>query len=625
MQSGQGALSSTAGVTDHQLPLGNIHDFSSEEARQLLHNKFVVVLGDSIFRSVYKDLVYILQTDEMLSLDQLKNKGEETFANDHRVEFEGLRRGCNYCEVRQYHTDHHLVRFYFITRAHSPYMESVLDDFKKGLETGLTPDVLIISSCLWDLNRYQDNFSQEPPIPKALKEYRQNLAVLFEKLNGLLPSSCLIIWTTAMPIKQKTYGSIFAGNIKSSPEDIIEANFYSACLASCYNLDVLDLHFSFRFLLQHQYKDGVHWDHWVHRCITKLLLTYMAKAWGVELEKRELDPGATPVPQENADPWHSTPQQPIPSARHWSLRPGPLSWQDSSPSEGNGSLCGYDLGPQPQLNDHDPYHGGHWWQTHCWEECVPQLGSYSDDWLSESFGGHRETPPHYALPGSFGDPYFQEDDSYWDSAFVSYEYNHGSHPSPAQAGLRDRLHFQPWMSCYGLGEGSRFSQEPLPGTNKDGHRFIQPTAFRERPVDGGGYEHVVQSSRRPSHRGNSGFLPHSDESGHWPADDSDYEPYPSWPVSQNATFPLYNGWRGPRPLDGYGSRPRLWPPPGEMGDHVFPPPRPAGFDAPPPPFPPFGKRPPRAQGAPYLRGTRGRGSRRNRPSNRRKKRPRNVT
>ncbi|KAG8134157.1 hypothetical protein E2320_007296 [Naja naja] len=73
--------------------LAEIHDFTSEEAQQLLHNKFVV-----------------------------------------------------------YRTPHHLVRFYFITRAYSSYMEGILNDFRVALEADLVPDVVILHSCLWDLN-----------------------------------------------------------------------------------------------------------------------------------------------------------------------------------------------------------------------------------------------------------------------------------------------------------------------------------------------------------------------------------------------------------------------------------------------------------------------------------------
>lgn len=65
--------------------------------------------------------------------------------------------------------------------------------------------------------------------------------------------------------------------------DVIEANFYGAMLADAYGLDVLDLHFHFRFSLQHRMNDGVHWNAVAHRYITCLLLAHSAQAWGVEL------------------------------------------------------------------------------------------------------------------------------------------------------------------------------------------------------------------------------------------------------------------------------------------------------------------------------------------------------
>ncbi|KAK9398553.1 PC-esterase domain-containing protein 1A-like, partial [Crotalus adamanteus] len=58
--------------------LAEIHDFTSEEVQQLLHNKFVVVIGDSNYRAIYTDLVYLLQTDEMLTEAQLRRKDKET-------------------------------------------------------------------------------------------------------------------------------------------------------------------------------------------------------------------------------------------------------------------------------------------------------------------------------------------------------------------------------------------------------------------------------------------------------------------------------------------------------------------------------------------------------------------
>ncbi|KAK2860457.1 hypothetical protein Q7C36_004623 [Tachysurus vachellii] len=247
------------------------------QAGQLLHNKFVVVLGDSIQRSVYKDLVLLLQRDSYLSVSQLKSKGELSFEQDHLVEggrLGHMNNGTEYREVRQYRTDHHLVRFYFITRVFSRYMESILADFKHDLK----PDVVIVSSCVWDVSRYNRNW---------VPEYKENLNKFFLKLKAVLPEESLVVWNMTMPLGKKIIGGFLVPEIQDiGPTlryDVIEGNFYGAMLADAYGLDVLDLHFLFRFSLQHRMKDGVHWNALAHRQITCLLLAHAAQAWGVEL------------------------------------------------------------------------------------------------------------------------------------------------------------------------------------------------------------------------------------------------------------------------------------------------------------------------------------------------------
>lgn len=73
-------------------------------------------------------------------------------------------------------------------------------------------------------------------------------------------------------------------------DDVIEANFYSATLANSYGMDVLDLHYHFRFSLQHRTNDGVHWNALAHRWITSLLVKHIAEAWGVRLPLEETKP-----------------------------------------------------------------------------------------------------------------------------------------------------------------------------------------------------------------------------------------------------------------------------------------------------------------------------------------------
>lgn len=250
----------------------------AHEVQQLLHNKFVVVLGDSIQRAVYKDLVLLLQKDCLLSSSQLKSKGELSFERD--VLLEGgrwgrMHNGAHYREVRQFCSGRHLVRFYFLTRAYSPYVEDILQQLRWG---EYVPDLVIVNSCLWDLSRYRSNF---------LRNYREDVERLFQRLDQVLPASCLVVWNTTMPVAQVVSGGFILPDASGCPsrlrEDVMEANFYSSSEAARRGFDVLDLHFHFRHAGQHRLSDGVHWDERAHRYLSQLLLAHVADAWGVIL------------------------------------------------------------------------------------------------------------------------------------------------------------------------------------------------------------------------------------------------------------------------------------------------------------------------------------------------------
>ncbi|XP_049738873.1 PC-esterase domain-containing protein 1B [Elephas maximus indicus] len=254
----------------------------SSEVRQLLHNKFVVILGDSIQRTVYKDLVLLLQKDSLLTHDQLKAKGELSFEKDELVK--GGQRGpmCNgtqYREVRQFCSGHHLVRFYFLTRVYSEYLEAILKELLSGKDA---PDVFIMNSCLWDLSRYGQN---------SWRSYRENLESLFRRLNEVLPEQCLLVWNTTMPVGEKITGGFFLPEHQPSAAslrvDVVKANFYSSAEACKHDFDVLDLHFHFRRSQHHRQRDGVHWNEFAHRHLSQLLLAHVADAWGVELPHRD--------------------------------------------------------------------------------------------------------------------------------------------------------------------------------------------------------------------------------------------------------------------------------------------------------------------------------------------------
>ncbi|XP_074086163.1 PC-esterase domain-containing protein 1A isoform X3 [Macrotis lagotis] len=256
--------------------------FLSSEVRQLLHNKFVVVLGDSIQRAVYKDLVLLLQKDSLLTEAQLKDKGELSFEQDRLVaggKLGELHNGTHYREVRQFlsSSGHHLLRFYFLTRVYSAYVEDILHE----LEHGPPPDLVIINSCLWDLSRYGGD---------AIRTYQENLECLFERMEQVLPASCLLVWTLAMPLGERITGGFVLPELQSMTGslrvDVLEANFYCSMLADGHHFDVLDLHFHFRHAVRHRRLDGIHWDQHAHRHLSQLLLAHVAEAWGVEAPRR---------------------------------------------------------------------------------------------------------------------------------------------------------------------------------------------------------------------------------------------------------------------------------------------------------------------------------------------------
>ncbi|XP_062903308.1 PC-esterase domain-containing protein 1A [Mobula hypostoma] len=259
--------------------------FTSSEASDLLRNKFVVVLGDSIQRAVYKDLVLFLQKSDHLTGEQLRAKSEPSFERDCRLETSEQTNGPEFRESRQFCDHFHLLRFHFLTRVYNDYVEEIL----KGFLAEPLPDIVIINSCVWDISRYGED---------SKMEYWRNLERLFTRLREVLPADCLVIWSLAMPLGSRPKGGFLPSELqKQYPhlrEDVMEANFYVAKLAAAYNLDVLDLHFRFRHRLSQRAPDGIHWDQRAHRTITQLLLHHIAEAWHIHLPPLK---ASVPVPR----------------------------------------------------------------------------------------------------------------------------------------------------------------------------------------------------------------------------------------------------------------------------------------------------------------------------------------
>ncbi|RNA00300.1 PC-esterase domain-containing 1A-like [Brachionus plicatilis] len=255
--------------------------FTSKEAREILRNKFVLIIGDSVVRSCYKDLIKVLQTDAHLQDQQLKAKGEITFENDTLLEggsYGVMSNDVTYTEVREFKTNIHLVRFYFITRCYSDYLVSICEDIKDEPEK---PDVVIMNSGCWDITRYG---------PSSINEYKKNLPMGIFSLIKVLPSSTVFIWNTTLPLSKEVRGGFMIPEIfdrqSKLREDVLEANHYAIKVMQEYKLDVLDLHYYFLNHIQRRAKDGIHWDATAHRRITNLILNHLCDVWDIKTPGR---------------------------------------------------------------------------------------------------------------------------------------------------------------------------------------------------------------------------------------------------------------------------------------------------------------------------------------------------
>uniref|UniRef100_A0A8D0LC42 Family with sequence similarity 113 n=1 Tax=Sphenodon punctatus TaxID=8508 RepID=A0A8D0LC42_SPHPU len=206
---------------------GAMVNFQAKEVQQLLHNKFVVILGDSIQRSVYKDLVTLLQKEDLTSSAQLRLK----------VPSEGPE-----------------------------------------------PDLVLVNSCIWDLTRYHDGSPIYQYRLNLEKTFRRFSEVLPDECLVIWTSTMPLGPKTSGSLFEDSEHPTLRN-------DVIEANFYSAVLAKDRCFDVLDLHYHFRFDVWNRTKDGVHWNNVVHRKITHLLLEHVADAWGVEIPKKRPQEG----------------------------------------------------------------------------------------------------------------------------------------------------------------------------------------------------------------------------------------------------------------------------------------------------------------------------------------------
>lgn len=258
--------------------------FFNQDVCELLENRKVIIIGDSIQRSVYKDLVCLWTQEDSRYLYQreLRAKGELTFLGDKLLsggKLEGkMVNGVGYREVREFSDGRAFFKYYFVTRSYSEHMASILNELKT-----CQPDVIVMNSTFWDLHHYGDN---------DLQQYKDNLDRLLNDITDKFSSSLLFIWNAALPLAERCKGGFLRKGFLTIPVEKIKTANKLAWLATTGQKKIyLDLFTELRNKENFtQAEDGIHWGMRAHRKISNLILTEVCTSWNRKLP----DPPAMP-------------------------------------------------------------------------------------------------------------------------------------------------------------------------------------------------------------------------------------------------------------------------------------------------------------------------------------------
>ena len=275
--------------------------FFNKDVCELLENRKVVVIGDSIQRSVYKDLVCLWTQEDSRYLYQreLRAKGELAFLGDKLLsggKLEGkMVNGVGYREVREFSDGRAFFKYYFITRSYSEHMASILNELKT-----CQPDVIVMNSTFWDLHHYGDN---------DLQQYKENLDRLLKDITDMFSSSLLFIWNAALPLAERCKGGFLRKGFLTIPvEKIKTANKFAWLATTGQKKIYLDLFTELKNKENfRQAEDGIHWGMRAHRKISNLILTEVCTSWNRKLPDPPPMPNQTSYYPDNDDYWNSAP------------------------------------------------------------------------------------------------------------------------------------------------------------------------------------------------------------------------------------------------------------------------------------------------------------------------------
>jgi len=268
--------------------------FMRKDVREVLYNKKVVFLGDSILRNIYQDFVWLFEHGEFTPHQLLRKKGEQLGRSEFPDELlagTGQKTpGRHYKEVREFSgTDRSKsykfnASFFFITKCHSIQLEDYLLTYKRRHGH---PDLILILSALWDINRWG---------PNGIPNYINNCERFLKFVKDEFRSKTQLIWLTCPPISVEVWGGLVVEGMefqkRSMRFNVMEANLMVATKTASHGFDVVDLHYWMLHQIHKRMPDGIHWTQDAVRHQVLIILTHFCLSRDIKLpghSQRTLD------------------------------------------------------------------------------------------------------------------------------------------------------------------------------------------------------------------------------------------------------------------------------------------------------------------------------------------------
>lgn len=230
---------------------------SSKDIQDLLREKNVVLIGDSMLRGLYKDLACILyENDRLLYPNELKfnrhqEKKQPLFGEIIETFFIDRQDSTKNVEKRIVRSTEfkYCIKYIFTSRIWNNQME-------ENLRYLGYYDVVILSSQIWDLTRYGVDGQQL---------YLENLETCFKKLKFM---GKVVIWVTPPPVN---------ADHRSLHDLLSKINPLSLETAKKYDFFILDLHDKLKNHVDFRANDGIHFNPQGQRLVTQYLIDLLSQ------------------------------------------------------------------------------------------------------------------------------------------------------------------------------------------------------------------------------------------------------------------------------------------------------------------------------------------------------------